>query len=436
VTEAEQTEGAPSLLNGIRVIDLSRDVAGPYCSMMLAEFGADVVKVEHPASGDETRIWPPLGPGFSGYFGSVNRSKRGIAVDLKRSEGRAAIHDLVRRADVFLQSFTPGVADRLGFGYEALHRLNPSLVYFSLSGFGQNGPYRTRRGYDPVIQAMSGLMSLTGEKGGGPVKPMMPIADVAVAVHGFAAILGALLRRERTGDKKSGQHIDMAMLDVMVSMLTVVGTSYLMTGIVPQRLGTENMQRVPSAAYECADGRRLLVVPGQAMWPRFCHLLGHPEWIDDQRFATPSSRVSNRDSLQPMVAQAMRERTSAEWQVLLEESRIPFGPINDLADVFSDPQVAARGMVITYDFPGMGEVPGLNLPFQYSDTPARFRRPPPRLGEHTVEVLREIGYGEQRIRRLIASGVIRGLDSALMPSRITPAVARNRPTRGFGSGKE
>jgi formyl-CoA transferase/CoA:oxalate CoA-transferase len=392
------------LLTGVRVLDFCRDLSGPYTSMMLAELGADVVEVEHPVTGDESRSWPPLLDGIGGYFATINRSKRSLALDLKHPDGVAVALDLAAHADVVMQSFTPGTADRLGIGYAAVQAVNPAVVYYSLSGYGQDGPWRTRRGYDPILQAMSGHMSVTGEAGRGPVKSMIPVADIASAAYGTASILGALYRREHTG---RGQHIDMAMLDVMVSMLTVVASRHFLTGEIPERRGTENPQRVPSAAFECADGRYLQVVPNQRQWPAFCRVLGRPDWTDDARFATPTARVENSEVLLAEVRAAFRTKAAADWEDELTEATVACSPINNLAEVFALDQVKHRGLVQSFDVEGVGEVPALALPFRYSETPANIRRRPPMLGEHSVEVLEELGLSADAIGRLLAGGVIR-----------------------------
>lgn len=397
------TKGA---LDGITVLDLSRDLAGPYTSMMLGELGADVLEVEHPATGDETRLWPPIIEGVSAYFGAINRSKRSLAVDLKSPAGIGIIHDLARRADVVMQSFSPGVADRLGVGYESIRAINPEVIYHSISGFGQDGPWRTKRGYDPILQAASGFMSVTGEEGRGPVKSMIPIADLSTAIYGTTSILAAIVHKERTGE---GQYIDLSMLDVMVSMLSVVGTRYLLTGEVPPRLGTRNPQRTPSAAFECGDGVWLQLVPNQRQWPAFTEVVGRPDWATDERFATPLGRVRNSGQLYAELEKIFLARPVAEWIAALDQINVACSPINPIDDVFALPQVHHRGMVTTYDVEGHGEVPGIALPFRLSQTPSRIRSAPPRLGEHTRAALREIGRTDQEIDALVASGVVTAL---------------------------
>lgn len=396
------------LLSGIKVLDLCLALSGPYTSMMLAELGADVIKVEHPAAGDESRAWPPFEAGMSGYFATINRSKRSIAVDLKQPEGLAVVLDLARDADVVMQSFTPGVADRLGIGYDSVKAVNPEVVYYSLSGYGQDGPWRNRRGYDPILQAVSGHMSVTGDEGGQPVKSAVPVADVSAAIHGCASILGALLCKERTGQ---GQHIDLSMLDVMTSMLVVVATRFLATGEIPGRHGTENPGRVPSAAFECADGRYLQLVPNQRQWPDFCRLVGQPDWITDPRFATPSARVEFADELYPALRAVLRTRDASEWDRLLTGINVACAPINDLREVFDMAQVRHRGIVREYRGPSGERRKGLALPFRFSRTPARIRSAPPRLGEHTIAVLRGLGRSESEIRQLLAGGAVGAADA-------------------------
>ncbi|MCW2782176.1 MAG: L-carnitine dehydratase/bile acid-inducible protein [Marmoricola sp.] len=386
------------VLDGIRVLDLCRDLSGPYTSMMLAEFGADVIEVEHHLTGDETRVWPPIVGGISGYFASINRSKRSLAVDLKDPDGKAAVLELAAKADVVMQSFTPGVAARLGIGYDDVSRDNPGVVYYSLSGYGQDGPWREKRGYDPILQAASGFMSLTGENGRGPVKSIVPIADLSSSIYGFASIMAALFRRERTG---KGQHIDNSMMDVGVSMLSVVGTRYLMTGVVPERNGTENPQRVPSAAFGCSDGRYLQVVPNQRQWPAFCAVLGRPDWVSDERFATPTSRIEHQAELYPMIREAFLDKTADVWSELLGDATIACSPIYSMDEVFDLPQVKHREMVQSYHLPAVGEVPAISLPFKLSETPPRIRSAPPYLGEHSVDVLRELGRSEDQIAQMI-----------------------------------
>lgn len=393
-------EGA---LDGVRVLDLCRDLAGPYASMMLAEHGADVVEVEHPDGGDEIRSWPPHIHGIDGYFGSINRSKRSIAIDLKSPRGIEIVKALARESDIVMQSFTPGVADRLGIGYEAIRAVKPDVVYYSVSGYGQTGPWRHKRGYDPIIQAASGFMSVTGEAGRTPVKSMIPIADLSTAAYGYAGIVSALYRKSRTG---KGQHLELSMLDVMVSMLSVVGTRHLLTGVVPTRNGTENPQRVPSAAFLCSDGGYLQLVPNQRQWPLFCTLMGRPDWEHDPRFATPAARVENQFELYPVVREIFATKTVDEWITLAEAATIACSRINSIEEVFKLPQVEHREMVQTYEVGDGIEIPAIAFPFKYSQTPITIKSPPPRLGQHTVEILEEIGRSDAEIAELIGDRVV------------------------------
>jgi crotonobetainyl-CoA:carnitine CoA-transferase CaiB-like acyl-CoA transferase len=387
-------------LSGVRVLDLSRAFGGPLVTMAMGELGATVVKLEHPQGGDETRAWPPImDDGRSTYFSALNRNKLSITLDLKHERARDIVGDLADWADVLVENFTPGVADRLGIGYDALHARNPKLVYCSISGFGNTGPYRERRGYDPILQAMGGLMGLTGERGGGPLKSMLPAADLLTASFSAIAVLAALYHRERTG---IGQHLDMSMLDVMVASLSTVGTAYLQTGVVPRRAGNENPARVPSAAFECADGAYVQLVPNQRQWASFCELVGAAELTDDPRYADPVARVQNQSELYPLLRELLRARPAAEWIELFAEAGIPAGPIHTLDTLFEDPQVKARGLVTELD--------GLNvigLPFRMSETASEIQSPPPSLGEHTDEILRGfLGYPDETIEELHAAGAV------------------------------
>jgi crotonobetainyl-CoA:carnitine CoA-transferase CaiB-like acyl-CoA transferase len=372
-------------LSGIRVVDMTRAFGGPLATMILAEMGAEVIKIEEPKIGDESRTFSPmLRGGVSSYFASLNRSKRSVALDLKAAQARDIVLSLAAMSNVFVENFTPGVAARLGLSYDDIKKVRPDIIYCSISGFGQDGPYRERKGYDPVLQAMGGLMGVTGEKGGGPIKSMVPIADISVGHMTAMAILAALFNYAKRG---SGQYIDMSMLDVMVSMQTTVGTAYLNTGVVPQRAGTENPARTPSAAFECSDGIYIQLVPNQRQWKDFCTIIGGAELIEDPRFADNLARVANQDALYPLVRALMRKQPSKYWDDAFVKAGIPAGPINELDALFADPQVAARNMVLQFEDDRAGPVRGIDLPFRFSDAPVHMRAPPPHLGEHTAEVL-------------------------------------------------
>jgi formyl-CoA transferase len=372
-------------LSGIRVLDMTRAFGGPLATMVLAEMGADVIKIEEPNVGDESRTFSPiLEGGVSSYFASLNRSKRSVTLNLKTAQARDIVLQLAATSNVFVENFTPGVAARLGLSYEDVKRVRPDIIYCSISGFGQDGPYRERKGYDPVLQAMGGLMGVTGEKGGGPIKSMVPIADISVGHMTTMAILAALFNYARRG---SGQYIDMSMLDVMVSMQTTVGTAYLNTGVVPRRSGTENPARTPSAAFECSDGVYIQLVPNQRQWKDFCTIIGGPELIDDPRFADNLARVANQDALYPLVRKLMRAKPSKYWDDAFVKAGIPAGPINELDALFADPQVVARKMALQFEDDRAGTVHGIDLPFRFSDAPVHMRSRPPHLGEHTADVL-------------------------------------------------
>jgi crotonobetainyl-CoA:carnitine CoA-transferase CaiB-like acyl-CoA transferase len=396
---------AKPLLEGFRVLDFSRVWAGPYCTMMLAELGADVLKVENPDGGDETRHYPPFfTERESAYFASFNRGKRSIAVDLKHPEGRAVVHRLAGQADVVVENFSPGVTARLGIDHPTLAAINPRLVYCSISAFGQTGPDRERRGYDPILQGMSGIMSLTGEAGRPPVRVGVAIADLSGALFGAFAIVTALLARERHG---AGQYIDLALLDSQISLLAVKAAEYLHRGALPRRWGAGDPHRVPSAAYETRDGGYLVVIAGEQHWPGFCRAIERPDLIDDPRSRTVRDRLAHRDELEAIFVPVFRGRTAAEWQAILDRHQVPAGPVQDLAQVFTHPQVVAREMVKTYEDPRVGTVRAIDMPYRFSAAPPRVLSPPPALGQHTREILAGLaGLSPREIDALLDAGAV------------------------------
>ena len=385
-----------SALSGLRVLDLSRVLAGPWAGQMLADLGADVVKVERPGAGDDTRAWgPPYLRDADGrdtseaaYFLSANRNKRSITIDFTQPEGQQQVRELVQRADVLIENFKVGGLAAYGLDYASLQALNPRLIYCSVTGFGQQGPYAKRAGYDFMIQAMGGLMSITGkadgEEGAGPVKVGVALTDILTGLYASNAILAALAERARSG---LGQHIDLALLDVQIACLGNQALNYLTTGVPPKRLGNAHPNIVPYQDFPTADGDFILTVGNDGQFRKFCEVAGHPEWSADARFATNSARVANRAELVPLIRQVTVFRTTAEWIATLEQAGVPCGPINDLAQVFADPQVQARGTRVRMAHPLAGEVDLVANPIRLSRTPVDYRRPPPLLGEHNTEVL-------------------------------------------------
>jgi crotonobetainyl-CoA:carnitine CoA-transferase CaiB-like acyl-CoA transferase len=397
------------------VLDLSRVLAGPWASQVLADLGAEVIKVERPGAGDESRAWgPPFlrdargqETGESAYFLGTNRGKRSIAVDLSRPEGRAIVRRLAERADVLLENFKVGALDRLGLGYDDLSAANPGLVYCSITGFGQTGPYRARAGYDFLIQAMGGLMSVTGEPdgapGGGPVKVGVAVADVLTGMYAATAVLAALAHRERSG---RGQRVDLALLDVQVAMLANQAQGTLVTGRPPGRMGNAHPSIVPYQAFATRDGHVVLAVGNDGQFARFCEVAGRPELSRDPRFATNAARVRNRADLVALLAPVLAARTSRDWLAALEGAGVPGGPINDLAQVFADPQVRARGLRVEVPHPLSGTVPVVASPIRLSATPVEHGTPP-LLGQHTREVLVEVlGMDRAEVEALRERGVI------------------------------
>lgn len=408
-------------LTGIRVLDLSRVLAGPWCTQTLADLGADVIKIERPGSGDDTRSWgPPFLKDADGqdtaeaaYYLGTNRNKRSVTCDIAQPEGQALIRELVPRCDVFIENFKVGDMARYGLDYAALRVLNPRLVYCSVTGFGQTGPYRERAGYDYAVQGIGGLMSVTGERdelGGGPQKVGVAVADLFTGMYATVAILAALRHAERTGE---GQHVDMALLDTQVAMLANLGANYLVSGKAPGRAGNAHQNIVPYQVFETAphaDGSKdhiILAVGNDGQFAKFCDVAGRPELATDPRFARNQDRVRNRAILVPMLEQVMKTRGKAQWLAALEAAKVPCGAINNLAEVFADEQVKQRGMVTSWEHPLQPELRLVSSPMKLSATPVRTDLPPPLLGQHTDEVLVELlGWPAQRLAELKDKKVI------------------------------
>jgi crotonobetainyl-CoA:carnitine CoA-transferase CaiB-like acyl-CoA transferase len=410
---------ASAALAGVRVLDLSRVLAGPWCTQTLGDLGADVLKIERPPGtdhpgGDDTRGW---GPPFlrdrggndsaeSAYYLGANRNKRSLAVDLAAPAGQALIRELAQRADVLVENFKVGDMARHGLDHAALSVLNPRLVYCSITGYGQTGPYRDRAGYDYAVQGLGGLMSVTGERddrpGGGPQKVGVAVADLFTGLYASVAILAALRHAEATG---VGQQVDMALLDTQVAMLANLGANYLVSGQVPGRLGNAHQNIVPYQSFEVADGHLILAVGNDGQFARFCAVAGHPELATDERFATNPQRVRHRDLLVPILAGWLRERSRDDWLAALEAAKVPCGPINRLDQVFADPQVRARAMVETVPHPLHDALPLVASPIKLSATPVTTRHPPPRLAQHEVPALADwLGWDDARVARARAEG--------------------------------
>lgn len=402
-------------LSHIRILDLSRVLAGPWASQTLADLGAEVIKVERPGRGDDTRAWgPPYLQDEQGkdtseaaYYLCANRNKQSVTIDFTQPAGQQLVRDLAAQSDVVLENFKVGSLARYGLDYASLKQANPKLVYCSITGFGQTGPYARRAGYDFLIQAMGGLMSLTGQpdgvEGAGPVKVGVALTDILTGLYASSAVLAALAYRDQTG---IGQYIDMALLDVQVACLANQTLNYLTTGVAPQRLGNAHPNIVPYQAFPTADGDMIIAVGNDGQFAKLCAVIDHAEWATDERFATNAARVANRDTLVPLLRQATVMRTTSEWVGALEQAGVPCGPINDIAAVFANEQVQARGLQHDMPHPLAGTVPQVASPMRLSETPVTYRQPPPLLGEHTQAVLADIlGLDAQAIEALARQGV-------------------------------
>lgn len=395
-------------LEGTRVLDLSRILAGPWASQLLADLGAEVIKVERPGSGDDTRAWGPPdmpgAPGESAYFHAANRGKLSVCIDLATAEGQDLIRRLAAESDVLIENFKVGGLARYGLDHESLSALNPRLISCSITGFGQDGPWAERAGYDFMIQGLGGLMSVTGEADGAPMKVGVALADVLTGLYAANAIQAALLHQRATGE---GQHIDLALLDVQVASLANQAMNYLATGISPGRLGNAHPNIVPYQAFATADGHIVLAIGNDAQFQRFCELAGRAELGTDERFASNRERVRHREQLVPIVADLLRQRSSADWLRALNEQSIPCGPIHDIGQVFEEPQVRHRELRRELPHPVAGSVPSVANPIRLSGTPVAYDRAPPLLGQHTDEVLgRVLDLDAEALARLRATGAI------------------------------
>jgi crotonobetainyl-CoA:carnitine CoA-transferase CaiB-like acyl-CoA transferase len=412
MTQASQRSAGA--LDGIRVLDMSRVLAGPWCGQILADLGAEVIKVERPGSGDDTRGW---GPPYlqdrdgrdtheSAYFLGANRGKKSVTLDIARPAGQEIARRLAAQSDVLIENYKAGDLTRYNLGYEQLRTLNPGLVYCSITGFGQSGPMRNVAGYDFIIQAMGGLMSISGEAdarpGGGPQKVGVAVADISTGMYATVAILAALFHRTRSG---AGQHIDMALLDTQVAVIANMNMNYLISGHAPRRMGNAHANIVPYQVFDAADGKLVLAVGNDSQFAKFCEAAGC-SLHQDVRFRKNADRVRNREVIVPLLEEIVRARTVAEWVALLEPIGVPVGPINDLAQVFSHPQVKSRGLQMELSHPLAGSVPSVANPIRMSATPPRYEAAPPLLGQHTHEVLGSLGIGERELQALSRDGII------------------------------
>jgi crotonobetainyl-CoA:carnitine CoA-transferase CaiB-like acyl-CoA transferase len=389
------------MLDGIRVLDLSRVIAGPYCATLMADLGADVVKVERPGRGDDLRAW--RGSGMSATFAAINRNKRGMAVDLQHPEGSKLVFELARRADVVVENFLPGLAEKLGLGYAAVSAVNPAVVYVSVTGFGQDGPHARRAGYNTIAQGMSGIMALTGMPGNPPTKVGGSVADLAAAFLAFGVANAALAHRLRTG---RGQHLDVSLLASTLALLPDPAAHYFDSGQRPVRVGNRNPHLTPAEAFRTRDGWVQVVLMNPDQYARFCKALGDETLASNPKFADNDRRVANHDELRDRIEAALANGTTAEWVARFERAQIAAGPIHEFDEVFEDPQVKHLGLVASVEQPGYGPTRMLGFPVRASATPATIRRPAPLLGQHTAEILGELGLPATEIERLVGAGVV------------------------------
>jgi crotonobetainyl-CoA:carnitine CoA-transferase CaiB-like acyl-CoA transferase len=394
------------LLDGLRIVDLSRIVAGPLATQIFGDYGAEIIKIEQPRVGDDSRAWvPPKAPdGSAAYFLSINRNKKSVTLSLKHPRGKEILKGLVARADVVIENFKPGTMEDLGLDWDVLRRVNPRLVYCQISGFGNSGPDRERAGYDSILQGITGLMSITGERDGPPVKVGVALIDEITALYAHGAILAALLHRERTG---AGQKVECSLLESGVAAMMNAATAYLVAGAVQGRWGSAHESLVPYQAFRARDGYLIIGAGNERLWKAFCEVIGAPEWTDDPRFDTNLKRVERREELVRLIEERLGARSRDEWIAAFAAAGLPTGPINTIDQVFADPQVLHRGMVQEVEHPTAGRVKLVGVPVKFSETPGEIRLPPPVLGEHTDEVLGQIlNLGGDELAALRSEGVI------------------------------
>ena len=392
-------------LEGIRVLDLTRALAGPFCTLMLGDHGADVIKIELPGSGDDTRQWgPPFIGEESAYFLSINRNKRSLTLNFKEDQAKKIFLQLVRDADVVVENFTPGVMSRFGLDYDTVKGTNPRIIYCSISGFGQTGPYKDRPAYDQIMQGISGVMSITGEPQGEPQKVGIAITDIGAGMWSAFAIMAAVFHRDQHGE---GQYIDVSMMDAQVAWLTYQAAFYFANGQPPKRLGAAHPTLVPYQAFMCSDGKYVNVAVGsERIWERFCQGIHREDLKDHADYAINGDRVRNREVLVPLLQEYFLSRSVAEWVEDLHKVNVPCGPINDLEDVFSDPQLLHRQMYLEMPHPTLGSIKQTGIPIKFSQTPGGLDRPPPLLGEHNQVILQELGYSDADILHFAEDSVI------------------------------